>query len=148
MTNDEMRIAIAEAVGYERLVIGYESLSPMRGLECGPDGIWRTSSANKWLRQIEEQDVQCVGDYFVRLSDKQIFADFDGPDNGVNGRGQFDYPNDLNAMHEAEKTLLTDLDLSLKYDRLLAEITSHFTWHATATQRAEAFLRTIGKRKE
>ena len=63
-----------------------------------------------------------------------------------------DYPNDLNAMHEAEKTLSQyNRDT---YGRKLAclkssegfDDTSHFTsCHATASQRAEAFLRTIGR---
>ena len=59
-----------------------------------------------------------------------------------------DYLNDLNAMHEAEGILnekqahvmndtLWDLMLGRKY-----------LWHATAAQRAEAFLRTLGKWKE
>jgi len=54
-----------------------------------------------------------------------------------------DYLNDLNAMHEAEKTLdyndLNDMEESVSF---------HFgvtPFHSTAAQRAEAFLRTIGK---
>lgn len=58
-----------------------------------------------------------------------------------------DYLNDLNAMHEAEKTL-TD-DQWLQYDEHLACLTvtdasqvfKHT--HATASQRAEAFLRAL-----
>jgi predicted ATPase len=65
-----------------------------------------------------------------------------------------DYLNDLNAMHEAEKTLDDDLDLD--YSENL-EIVTGARWgannsydmskyrSATAAQRAEAFLRTIGK---
>jgi hypothetical protein len=57
-----------------------------------------------------------------------------------------DYYNDLNAIHEAEKVLS---DASFVYDRHLAETPgSGFTWGSTAAQRAEAFLRTIGKWKE
>jgi hypothetical protein len=59
-----------------------------------------------------------------------------------------DYLNDLNAMHEAEG-VLNGL-LVLKYTTGLRAITgggsgsfSHI--HGTAAQRAEAFLRTIGK---
>lgn len=59
-----------------------------------------------------------------------------------------DYLNDLNAMHQAEEILnekqehimndtLWDLMLGRKY-----------LWHATAAQRAEAFLRTLGKWEE
>jgi hypothetical protein len=57
-----------------------------------------------------------------------------------------DYLNDLNAMHEAEKTLdyndLNDMEESVSF---------HFgvtPFHSTAAQRAEAFLRTIGKWEE
>ena len=65
-----------------------------------------------------------------------------------------DYLTDLNAMHEAEKTLPSEL--TLNYDKLL-HTSCHqavndnniprvmYAWHATAVQRAEAFLRTIGK---
>ena len=67
-----------------------------------------------------------------------------------------DYLNDLNAMHEAEKSLnssqqqqyLDQLDEHGVPLMGVGEInnTSEF-WlvHATAAQRAEAFLRTIGK---
>jgi hypothetical protein len=56
-----------------------------------------------------------------------------------------DYLNDLNAMHDAEKWLIEDdqhaygcycIDLQEEYGN---------TVHLTAAQRAEAFLRTIGK---
>ena len=52
------------------------------------------------------------------------------------------YCNDLNAMHEAEQQL-RDFDEWVAYDKALAEIAEGFTWHATARQRAEAFLRTL-----
>lgn len=71
------------------------------------------------------------------------------------------YINDLNAMHEAEGMLG---DKWMPYARLLLEITTGcgpamplsflnvatlcLAVHATASQRAEAFLRTIGKWKE
>ena len=66
-----------------------------------------------------------------------------------------DYLKDLNAMHEAEATLG---DKSFDYNEQLANVvfkdprTSDFcsrpgdyVWHAAADQRAEAFLKTIGK---
>lgn len=57
-----------------------------------------------------------------------------------------DYLNDLNAMHEAEASLFGRNDWSAsKYEILLTRMTSYWAWHATASQRAEAFLRTIGK---
>lgn len=63
-----------------------------------------------------------------------------------------DYLNDLNAMHEAEKSLDDDLDLD--YSESLESVTGT-RWgannaydmskyrSATASQRAEAFLRTL-----
>ena len=60
-----------------------------------------------------------------------------------------DYLNDLNAMHEAEKVLFGRNDWSAcKYDEYLIVATSSWKWNATAAQRAEAFLRTIGKWEE
>ena len=55
-----------------------------------------------------------------------------------------DYLNDLNAMHEAEKVLSED-QLN-KMVQLLYRIPNPYRfWRASASQRAEAFLRTIGK---
>lgn len=55
-----------------------------------------------------------------------------------------DYPADLNAMHEAEKVLRSDIQRD-RYTRLLMETCDDVfpLWHATAAQRAEAFLRTL-----
>ena len=68
------------------------------------------------------------------------------------------YANDLNAMHEAEKHFQSH-HLCYEYNNILYNILGntvgnradkphHWTWHATASQRAEAFLKTIGKWKE
>lgn len=58
-----------------------------------------------------------------------------------------DYLNDLNAMNEAEKQMLEKHpDLRKVYRRILIEVCddgSYYYWQATATQRAEAFLRTL-----
>lgn len=59
--------------------------------------------------------------------------------------------DDLNAMHEAEKVLNPDqiigYDAALR-DIILSELevthNGEWYWHATARQRAEAFLLTIG----
>jgi hypothetical protein len=72
-------------------------------------------------------------------------------------RGELpDYLNDLNAMHEAEKVLTQQQ--RIEYVRELGYIWTGrndraipnwwFVHDATATQRAEAFLRTIGKWEE
>jgi hypothetical protein len=57
-----------------------------------------------------------------------------------------DYLNDLNAMHEAEKVLdynqLREMEDSVSFQFAV------YPFHATATQRAEAFLRTINKWEE
>jgi hypothetical protein len=56
------------------------------------------------------------------------------------------YLNDLNAMHEAENLVLRSAQQCRDYaDALDDGNGGHF---ATAAQRAEAFLRTIGKWKE
>ena len=64
------------------------------------------------------------------------------------------YCGDLNAMHEAEKTLLADADTGYQYDMELNGVCECWEdgvmnymklWHSTARQRAEAFLRTVGK---
>jgi hypothetical protein len=54
-----------------------------------------------------------------------------------------DYLNDLNAMHEAEKTLTKDQSRTYACRKLSGGIFDAV--HATAAQRAEAFLHTIGK---
>ena len=66
-----------------------------------------------------------------------------------------DYLNDLNAMHEAEK-VLPDGHTYWEFIRILDDIVKHGPHidyvadraSATAAQRAEAFLRTIGKWKD
>jgi hypothetical protein len=60
-----------------------------------------------------------------------------------------DYCNDLNAMHEAEK--IFDSALYCRYiDELCTQAIKgkNSMYLATAAQRAEAFLKTIGKWKE
>lgn len=66
-----------------------------------------------------------------------------------------DYPNDLNACAEMERTLTKD-ECSKFHDQLIENKTPHreaiannhhaarWTWHASAPQRCEAFLRVKG----
>ena len=63
-----------------------------------------------------------------------------------------DYPNNLNAMHEAESHLGcaidTDGTLEFAYELQLIQVIKPSGWriyYATAAQRAEAFLKTIDK---
>ena len=64
-----------------------------------------------------------------------------------------DYLNDLNAMHEAEELLYAKSDTlegaerMRDYSKWLCNI-AKYPLRATASQRAEAFLRTIGKWEE
>lgn len=59
-----------------------------------------------------------------------------------------DYPNDLNACHEFEK-MLDEQTYRLFIGHLVAILKpGEFAVRATAPQRCEAFLRTIGKWKE
>lgn len=55
------------------------------------------------------------------------------------------YCNDLNAMHEAEKTLTQDQSEIFYPMRLGGLISRTGPIYATARQRAEAFLRTLDK---
>lgn len=76
---------------------------------------------------------------------------------GINAKGEYwgslgvpDYLYDLNVMHEAEKVLTNQQ--KEKYLDILSDFTegrrdTSYVWHdtvfATATQRAEAYLRTL-----
>ena len=78
----------------------------------------------------------------------------DCPDDSLTKEGKHlpDYLNDLNAMHEAEKLILNyDAGSHGRYIDHLIDVCGKRkdeTWHlaifhATASQRAEAFLRTL-----
>lgn len=67
-----------------------------------------------------------------------------------------DYPNDLNAVHEAEKLMLKTEKQCAECAVALASLckgfpydpfhgTAGYVWHATARQRCEALLRVWGK---
>lgn len=58
-------------------------------------------------------------------------------------RSGADYVRSLDAMHEAEKKFDIDNELALTYESELKKICC--IWHATAAQKAEAFLKTIGE---
>jgi hypothetical protein len=66
----------------------------------------------------------------------------------MGGRAVPDYLNDLNAMHEAEKVLLTKDGFCGCWETysniLTASMGCTDIFHATAAQRAEAFLKTLG----
>jgi hypothetical protein len=65
------------------------------------------------------------------------------PADNIYGRVPPDYLNDLNAMHKAENLVLKSAQQCRDYANVLDDGNGgHF---ATSAQRAEAFLRTIGK---
>ena len=80
------------------------------------------------------------------------------PTPGAHKKHLPDYINDLNAMHEAEKVLTPDtrpeylcqlFDAATRGRSGLYPVDENYlSHHATASQRAEAFLRTIGKWEE
>lgn len=113
MTDNEMRIAIAEACGWTNIIFRGVFEPKERDFagthaSCTPPG-----ATGKWQGTLP------------------------------------DYINDLNAMHEAEEILWKRNDWSAcNYEEKLEKMTSSWAWYATARQRAEAFLRTIGKHKE
>lgn len=126
MSPEAQRIAIAEACGWRRVYL-HDSQFKCGSHGCGYD------THIKWIHD-------------------------DAPYSPTLHPGQLDnlpdYLNDLNAMHEAEKTILTCAPWWL-YQKELRRVT---LWdgvdgsdvvtrliRATAAQRAEAFLRTIGK---
>lgn len=62
------------------------------------------------------------------------------------------YTNDLNAMHEAERVLTMEqcgaFEAALQASDALPYPAGLNVWHATAAQRAEAFLKTLNLWKE
>jgi len=121
MTAQEQQIAIAEACGVKI------------------DGWWC------------DYCKEFVPPNFVTFTEQHTFCL-----NPVGQRPLPDYLHDLNAMHEAEKVILNVPEtiqgdaMRKRYRIELETVTSKKKWgdriwHATAPQRAEAFLRTIGK---
>lgn len=108
MTDQEMRIAIADA--------------------CG----WGAEKQTAWMAKVAKR-------FYERHGERLL----DPPD----------YPNDLNAMHKA--VMAQTQELRMKINNALMNLINPSapycldrTINATAHQRAEAFLRTIGKWKE
>jgi len=129
MTPEQINIAIAEAQGFRE-----------RG--GGPFGIYYDK---------EDDDRYWVSPEYIE-GFKPPWTDFDG----AAYYPLPDYCNDLNAMHEVEKSI-TDPRKMLDYFNHLARYNdpdaqslqdSFNIITATAAQRAEAYLRTIGKWKD
>jgi len=129
MTKEQINNAIAEAQGFRE-----------RG--GGPFGIYYDK---------EDDDRYWVSPEYIE-GFKPPWTDFDG----AAYYPLPDYCNDLNAMHEVEKSI-TDPRKMLDYFNHLARYNdpdaqslqdSFNIITATAAQRAEAYLRTIGKWKD
>lgn len=110
-----------------------------------------------------------IAEYFGYLDVREYLVDMDYlslmgrlPINGKYRKEPLfpipDYLNDLNVMHEVEENLQSH-HLCREYENKLYNILGntvgteptkphHWTWHATAAQRAEAFLKIIGKWEE
>jgi len=122
MTPEQINIAIAEAQGFRE-----------RG--GGPFGIYYDK---------EDDDRYWVSPEYIE-GFKPPWTDFDG----AAYYPLPDYCNDLNAMHEIELGLTTQ-----KFETFWVKLASmypeeaRYAVSATALQRAEAYLRTIGKWNE
>lgn len=122
MTPEQQRIAIAEACGWK---LKSNGLSPMWS--------WQNESLIHRIKWVAHKVMASQG----------VLPD---------------YLNDLNAMHEAEKVLTPDtrpeylcqlFDAATRGRSGLYPVDENYlSHHATASQRAEAFLRTIGKWEE
>ena len=92
----------------------------------------------KWIGS-PEQVLATMG---YTMPDKWVVA----PDGTLHFRHDIpNYCTDLNAMHEAEMAIYDDFGTYLGHLADLCDAEPRATEVATARQRAEAFLRTIGK---
>ncbi|NDD52815.1 hypothetical protein EBZ39_02875 [bacterium] len=133
MTEAEINVAIHEARGLRPICKGWWAWKD------GPEGGSGCCKANTqeqvdaWLANLPE------GSWAKKHQPRELFR-------------YPDYANDLNAMHEAEKVILKDgPDSDIYMDYLMAVVIAApagLSNHATARQRAEAFLRKIKKWKE
>jgi exo-beta-1,3-glucanase (GH17 family) len=118
VSDEEINVAIAEACGWKNIHF-YED-------NAGP-GFW------SGIPQISEEDV-----FKMNLTRLEYLRKF--------GTKIPDYCNDLNAMHEAEKQAGMKVIKGMRF--YLYEMTDQMlAHHATARQRAEAFLKTIKQEK-
>jgi hypothetical protein len=129
MNLEHQRIAIAEACGWKWIQTNHEAKSGLIGTDSPHSG------------NIPYQGTNYPSNRHLPTYGKAI------PD----------YINCLNAMHEAEKLLYGNLNLPKKYTQQIknairreagvtkAQMDFAVCITATAAQRAEAFLRTIGK---
>lgn len=137
MKPEAQRIAIAEACGYKYCIVRNAPGKHCWYLQNNYHLSGETNPGCSW-------------------SDKIEVADKPHGDEEVDYSLVPHYLNDLNAMHEAEK-LITKRQQARQYMDNLSNIVRQISWpqsieeaqmlylSAAAAQRAEAFLRTIGK---
>lgn len=130
MKPEQQRIKIAEACGQKMFVIYKINRGYYQKDACGYTNDIRLA----WQVTEDVAKKHATGPAYAREPDRVITEPAPLPD----------YLNDLNAMHEAEKVLTEDQ--ARNYSELLRgfQVVHFGAIHATASQRAEAFLRTLG----
>jgi hypothetical protein len=127
MKHEQQRLAIAEACGWSLKPLIWQS-EILRYRLINPDGeVFLFKHWDDGAHECRSWETACARDVLP------------------------DYLNDLNAMHEAEKVLEINQWGHYKENLTVCAAPSGFPshyWHATAAQRAEAFLRTVGKWEE
>ncbi len=131
MNAKRQRITIAKEQGFVPRIEGYMVHSDVQKTSC-MSGTQR--ECLEWMKSLPKDSPYSKGDW-------EIVPRYTDPP---------DYPNDLNAMHEAEGQLISTQ--ARKYHEELQKINfrsseNAWLWFCDASQRAEAFLRTIGKWK-
>ena len=129
MSNEEIRLAIAEACGWKwyRHPSASSLQHPHYRFLALPIA-HEYEQSPQWMVRADMTEKLCAVGYMVK--------EFNLPD----------YCDDLNAMHEAEKTLDAE-QLNYSYSHALYNIVvplNQQPFRATARQRAEAFLKTKG----
>jgi hypothetical protein len=149
MTPEAQRIAIAEACGKHRVKL---KTYPGYGGEKRP--LWSWCCHGPVTKVGKHFEMSCC-DSTVGYTNSVYECDFCGKKcneavahvSEVPAKGSPDYLSDLNAMHEAEKMLTpqqqSDYSFSLSAGWMSDRRDNWRGCHATATQRAEAFLRTL-----
>ena len=96
-----------------------------------------------WTSKTTEEYVEYSGGYGAKT---KVTTWYDS--NGKRGPVP-DYLNDLNAMHEAEKVLMNEqIGVYLRHMSNLTSLGYFGAIHATAAQRAEAFLKALNLWKD
>lgn len=127
---------------------------------CGEENLRWIRQKEKWRLVNKKEEIHnCkdLKDKNMKSEEQRIAIAKACGWNGFNPDNIPDYLNDLNAMHEAEKTLTIEQNYvywnTLRDLICVDENTGHWcdlkaSGHATAAERAEAFLRTLGLWKE